>query len=120
VCLGGPDLSGLNSVVAGKPPPVTAPERPSNKQLARELTQLTEELGGYGKELAPDNVNNPAHYNQGAVECIDAIESALGAEGFRAYCKGNALKYIWREEHKGGTESLRKAIWYLDRLVSGR
>jgi hypothetical protein len=44
----------------------------------------------------------------------------LGPDGFRAYCKGNALKYVWREQHKGGTESLRKAIWYLDRLVSGR
>ena len=65
-------------------------------------------------------MNNPAHYNQGAVECIDAIESALGAEGFRAYCRGNAMKYVWRSEHKGGDESLRKAIWYLDRLVSGR
>ena len=51
---------------------------------------------------------------------IDAIESALGAEGFRAYCRGNAMKYVWRSEHKGGDESLRKAIWYLDRLVNGR
>lgn len=97
-------------------PPITSPERPSAKALAQELTQRTEELGGYEKELS-DSVNNPPHYNQGEVECIDAIESALGPEGFRAYCKGNALKYIWREQRKGGTESLRKAIWYLNRLV---
>ena len=63
-----------------------------------------------------DNVNKPNHYRQGKVECIDAIQSALTPEEFRGYCKGNALKYVWRERHKGGDESMRKAQWYLDRL----
>jgi hypothetical protein len=61
-----------------------------------------------------DNVNNPSHYKQGKIECIEAIQSALTEEEFRGYCKGNALKYIWRERHKGGTESLEKAAWYLE------
>ena len=65
-----------------------------------------------------DNVNKPEHYRQGEIECIDAIESALTPEEFRGYCKGNALKYIWRERHKGGNESLRKAQWYIDRIVN--
>ena len=60
-----------------------------------------------------DNVNSPPHYTQGAIECIGAIQAALTAEEFRGYCKGNAMKYIWRERHKGGTESLEKAAWYL-------
>lgn len=64
----------------------------------------------------PDMVNAPPHYRQGAVECIDAIRAALTAEEFRGYCKGNALKYIWRERHKGGDESLAKANWYLHKL----
>ena len=64
-----------------------------------------------------DPVNHPPHYRQGDVECIDAIESALTAEEFRGYCKGNALKYIWREKHKGHDESLKKAIWYLNRAL---
>jgi hypothetical protein len=62
-----------------------------------------------------DAVHSPPHYQQGDVECIDAIESSLTAEEFRGYCKGNALKYIWRERHKGQDESLQKAIWYLKR-----
>lgn len=66
---------------------------------------------------APDPVNHPAHYTAGAVECIDAIEAALTPEEFRGYCKGNALKYVWREQHKGGAESLAKAQWYLNRLT---
>lgn len=66
-----------------------------------------------------DNVNQPMHYTQGDVECIDAIQAALTPEEFAGYCKGNALKYVWREKNKGGEEDLRKATWYLDRLVHG-
>ena len=62
---------------------------------------------------------SPDHYKQGAVECIEAIKSALTPEEFRGYCKGNALKYIWRERHhaKGGTESLMKAAWCIARML---
>lgn len=63
-----------------------------------------------------DNVNSPAHYKQGDIECIDAIRAALTDEEWRGYCKGNVVKYIWREKHKGGAESLKKAQWYLDRM----
>jgi hypothetical protein len=65
-----------------------------------------------------DMVNSPEHYTQGGIETIDSIEAALTPEEFRGYCKGNALKYIWRERHKGQNESLEKAIWYLNRIVS--
>ena len=68
-------------------------------------------------DTPPDNVNSPPHYKQGAIECIEAIQSALTEEEFRGYCKGNALKYIWREKHKGGDESLEKAQWYLGYLA---
>lgn len=60
---------------------------------------------------------NPDHYKQGSVECIDAIESALTPDEFRGYCKGNVLKYTWRERHKQQATALRKAMWYLERLV---
>lgn len=65
-----------------------------------------------------DPVNRPDHYTSGNIECIDAIRAALTDDEFRGYCKGNMLKYIWRERHKGGVESLKKARWYLDRLIS--
>ena len=66
--------------------------------------------------LTVDNVNHPAHYNQGGIECIEAIKAALG-DGFVSYLRGNVLKYIWRCEHKGGIEDLRKAAFYLDRAI---
>ena len=65
----------------------------------------------------PDLVNHPPHYTAGAVECIDAIQSALGDEGFKAYCRGQVIKYIWRTNLKNGLEDLRKAQWYLTELI---
>jgi len=67
--------------------------------------------------IQTDLVNHPPHYTDGGIECIEAIEAALTNEEFRGYCKGNCMKYTWRERHKGGTESLKKAQWYLDRLI---
>ena len=64
-----------------------------------------------------DPVNQPDHYRQGEIECIDAIAAALTPDEFRGYCKGNVLKYVWRERHKGNAQSLKKARWYLDRLI---
>ena len=70
-------------------------------------------MGGF------DQVNSPAHYNKpGAqVEAIDAIKAALGDEGFKAYLRGSAMKYIWRCDAKGKMlEDIQKAKWFLTRL----
>ena len=67
--------------------------------------------------VLPDQVNHPPHYTDGEIECIEAIEAQQTLEEFRGYLKGNIAKYLWRERHKGGTESLKKASWYLDRLI---
>ena len=64
-----------------------------------------------------DPVEKPMHYAAGSVECIDAIEAQLTPEEFRGYLKGNVAKYIWRERKKGGKESLKKARWYLNKLI---
>jgi hypothetical protein len=64
-----------------------------------------------------DLINHPDHYNQSEIECIDAIAAALTPDEFRGYCKGNVLKYVWRERHKGNAQSLKKARWYLERLI---
>jgi len=62
-------------------------------------------------------VDRPDHYTAGGIECIDALAAALTPAEFRGFCKGNVVKYIWREAHKNGDEDLRKARWYLDRLI---
>lgn len=69
-------------------------------------------------DLKPDLVNHPPHYLDGGIECIEAIEAQLTLEEYRGYLKGNCVKYLWRERHKGNTESLKKAQWYMDRLIT--
>ena len=64
-----------------------------------------------------DPVNNPEHYNQGGIECIDAIKASMSAEEFLGYLKGNAFKYLWRFQDKGNpAQDLAKCAWYLERL----
>lgn len=64
-----------------------------------------------------DLVNQPPHYNQGGVECIEAIKASMSPEEFQGYLKGNAMKYLWRYRHKNGVQDLQKANWYNDRLI---
>lgn len=60
-----------------------------------------------------DNVNQPAHYTDGGIECIEALESALKHySGVSAFCAGNIIKYIWRAPLKNGVEDVDKAIKY--------
>lgn len=61
---------------------------------------------------------NPSHYKQGKVECIDALESAtVNKTGLEAVCVANVIKYLWRYEAKNGLEDVRKAQWYLAKLI---
>ena len=65
-----------------------------------------------------DNVNHPAHYTQGGIECIDALKAATcNLVGVEAFCTANAIKYLWRWKLKGGVESLKKAIFYIEHLI---
>ena len=63
-----------------------------------------------------DNIKSPKHYKlEGMnVESIEVIKSILGKEGFKAFCKGNIMKYLIRAERKNGLEDYRKAKTYLD------
>lgn len=63
-----------------------------------------------------DKVQHPEHYTSGGIECIDAIRAALTPEEFRGYCKGNIIKYTWRERLKGGDQDIDKAGKYIEFL----
>jgi hypothetical protein len=59
-----------------------------------------------------DNVNHPMHYNShpSGVEAITITEHMN-------FNVGNAVKYLWRSDHKNGLEDLRKAAWYVNREI---
>ena len=62
------------------------------------------------------NVEHPAHYNKGNIECIDAMIAAFGKAEVATFCKINALKYLWRAENKGKyKEDMEKAAWYTNK-----
>ena len=61
-------------------------------------------------------IHNPPHYNQGTIECIDAIAAMLSDEEFIGYLRGNSAKYRWRFRQKNGIEDVKKAEWYESRL----
>ena len=70
------------------------------------------------KEPDADMVNHPSHYTQGGIECIDALKAAtVSKTGIEAVCTANAIKYLWRYEEKNGVEDVKKARWYIDRLI---
>jgi len=57
-----------------------------------------------------DNIN-PDYYRKG-IETTDYIQSHS-----MNYLEGNIIKYITRHRAKGGVDDLRKAEWYLTRLI---
>lgn len=63
-----------------------------------------------------DPVNKPPHY-QGKYECIDVIEDRLNITAYQGYLEGNVWKYLYRYRNKNGVTDLRKAQWYLERLI---
>lgn len=65
--------------------------------------------------MAHDLVNHPMHYvsHLSGVECIQITEHMN-------FCVGNAIKYLWRTDHKNGIEDLEKAKWYIEREIARR
>lgn len=56
---------------------------------------------------------NPNHYKQGNIEVIDFI-----LDQKMDYLEGNVIKYVSRYKFKNGLEDLKKARWYLDRIIA--
>jgi len=61
--------------------------------------------------MTQDNIN-PNHYKQGNIEVIDFIlDQQLN------YLEGNVIKYVSRYKYKNGLEDLKKAQWYLNKIM---
>lgn len=63
-------------------------------------------------------VDAPPHYTSGSIESIDYMKSNMTPAHFHGYLEGNTKKYLHRFTYKGKpVEDLKKARWYLDRLI---
>lgn len=98
-------------------------EQENTEEVARDfLAKLQEidldnisKMSNYEALARREAINHPPHYNQGQIEVIDVIED-WGLD-FHA---GNVIKYVARHKHKGNSlEDLKKARFYLDRLIEG-
>lgn len=90
-----------------------------NNDPNKQPSQFEFNDGGFstcGYDKSKDNIN-PDHYKVGGIETIDIMKAKLTKEGFEGYLAGNVLKYVTRYHHKNGLEDLKKARWYLDRLI---
>ncbi len=67
-------------------------------------------------QVTSSMVDRPPHYNKSKIEAIEYIQDTLG-EGFTYYLEGNIKKYLHRFRYKNGREDLKKAEWYLKKLI---
>tara|TARA_R100001591_G_scaffold20465_3_gene28990 strand:- start:1688 stop:1918 length:231 start_codon:yes stop_codon:yes gene_type:complete len=56
---------------------------------------------------------NPPYYVGARIQVSDFI-----SEFKLDYFSGNVIKYVVRQKFKNGLEDLKKAKWYLDKLIS--
>jgi len=89
--------------------------RKGEETLFQGLDSVTREVDVYERA---DAVDSPAHYQTGGLECIDVIDALTGPlRGKEAVYLGNVIKYLFRYPKKNGSEDLKKARWYLNRLI---
>lgn len=67
-----------------------------------------------------ERVNHPSHYqSKNGLEVIDVIDAfTQDLHGEQAFDIGNAIKYVCRWKTKNGVEDLKKAIWYIERVIN--
>lgn len=79
---------------------------------------MTDTVRGDFEKIMGDKVNHPSHYTEGRkYETIDVIADNLTEEGFEGFCIGCVFKYISRYRKKNGLEDLKKAEWYLKKII---
>tara|TARA_B100001964_G_C13998441_1_gene493875 strand:- start:232 stop:459 length:228 start_codon:yes stop_codon:yes gene_type:complete len=58
------------------------------------------------------NIISPDYYKKGNIEVTDFI-----LDQSMSFLEGNVVKYLVRHKEKSGIDDLRKARWYLDKLI---
>ena len=74
-------------------------------------------MGAYEHYFDFDPVDKPSHYADKEIEVIDYIQDTLSDEEFEGYCMGNVIKYVSRYKRKNGLEDLKKARYYLNKVI---
>lgn len=71
----------------------------------------------FGVPEAEDLINKPNHYHKGGFDIYEIMQAKMTPEEYRGFCKGNVLKYLLREDQKGGVNDIKKLRFNADRLI---
>lgn len=100
-------------IKSGCPHIHTHPEFFSLKLTSQEIKLSKQNIKRLKEALTKDDpVNHPKHYTQGRIEVLDFIQDQN-----LPYLSSTVLKYICRYRYKNGVEDLKKAEYYLRRLI---
>lgn len=64
-----------------------------------------------------NTIDHPLHYCHGGMECIDEMVTVFGRVAVKHFCLLNVWKYRKRALYKNGEEDMKKADWYMKKLV---
>ena len=64
-----------------------------------------------------NNIDHPAHYCNGGMECIDEMLTVFGREAVKHFCLLNVWKYRKRALYKNGEEDLNIAVRFMKKFV---
>lgn len=67
--------------------------------------------------MTEDIINKPNHYHKGGIDVIEFAGMKFAPEELKGFCRINALKYITRYDQKNGVQDLRKAQFYINKLI---
>jgi len=89
----------------------TPEHNPNNNSMIDPLVNHIPRLNKFD-DSAFDIINKPKHYTQGNIEVLDFI-----LDQKMNFLEANIIKYTARYKYKNGLEDLRKAQFYLNRLI---
>ena len=82
-------------------------------------SKTTPEIVDNTLTIVDDPVESPSHYSSDKIECVDYLKDNMPFEAYLGGLEWNVKKYLHRWRRKGKpVEDLRKASWYLNRLIN--
>lgn len=64
-----------------------------------------------------DIINEPSHYHNNGIDVIQFSELQFTNEEMKGFHRINIIKYVTRYDRKNGIEDLKKAEFYLKKLI---
>jgi hypothetical protein len=69
------------------------------------------------EDVKEDPINNPKHYHKNGIDVIAFSELQFSEDELKGFYRINCLKYVTRYDRKNGIEDLKKAHFYLNKLM---